>query len=73
MNFWWYIEWPKKVHKRTLIYIRCSKTGKLISINVLEYAAELVNYAASYHYYLNNPDPSDPYPVAQLNVDNTAA
>ena len=73
MSFWWYIEWPPEVHKRTLIYIRCSKTGKLISINVLEYAAELVNYAASYHYYITNPDPTDPYPVVQLNVDNTAA
>ena len=47
--------------------------GKLISINVLEYASELVNYATLYHYYLNNPDPSNPYPVVLMNVSNTAA
>ena len=73
MKFWLYIEWPKKNSNKTLIFIRWNKTGKLISINVLEYAAELINYVASYHYYLHIIDPKDPYPVVQLNVDHTAA
>ena len=30
-----YTEWPKEIHKHTLIYIRCNKDGQLISINVL--------------------------------------
>jgi len=72
MDFWWYIEWPKEIHRHTLIYVRSNKDGKLISINVLEYAAELISYAASYHYFLSHPDPTDPYPVVLLNVDNTA-
>ena len=63
MKFWWYIEWPQEVYNKILIFIRCNKAGKLISINVLKYAVELINYAASYYYYLRNPDPKDPYPV----------
>ncbi|KAL7525092.1 hypothetical protein ACHAXR_000858, partial [Thalassiosira sp. AJA248-18] len=73
MRFWWYYEWPPEIRKYTLIYVRCNKDGTLISINVLEYAALLINYAASYHYYLNHPDPSDPYPVLKLYADNTAS
>ena len=56
MKLWWYTEWPQKVYNKTL-------TGKLISINILYYEVELINYAASYYYYLRNPDPKDPYPV----------
>ena len=73
MRFWWYIEWPEEVRKHTLIYIRNNKDGKLISINVLEYAAILINYAAAYHYYHNNHDPSDPYPMVLFYADNTAS
>ena len=73
MNFKWYIEWTDGIQTHTLIYIRYSKDGQLVSINVIEYAAELIDYAASYHYFLNHPDPADPYHVLLLYVDNTAA
>ena len=73
MGFWWYIEWPPEVHKHTLIYRRNNKDGKLVSINVLEYAALLINYAATTLYYLSHPDPSDPSPLVLFNADNTAA
>ena len=66
MGFWWYLEWPPEVRKYTLIYVRNNKDGSLISINVLEYAALLINYAATYHYYSTHPDQSDPYPVVLL-------
>ncbi|KAL7530400.1 hypothetical protein ACHAXR_003476, partial [Thalassiosira sp. AJA248-18] len=42
-------------------------------INVLEYVALLINFAASYYYYLKHPDPTDPYPVLILYADNTAS
>ena len=71
IKFWWYIEWPEEVRKHTLVYIRNNKDGTLISINVLEYAAILINYAASYHYFRQNPDQSDPYPMVLLMADNT--
>lgn len=73
MGFWWYYKWPESVHKQTLIYIRNNKDGQLVSINVLEYAALLINYAAAFHYYKNNPDPSDPYPSVLFYADNSAS
>ena len=73
MGFWWYIEWPEEIRKHTLIYVRNNKDGTLISINVLEYAAILVNYAAAYHFYHINPDPSDPFPMVLFYADNTAS
>jgi hypothetical protein len=60
MGFWWYLEWPKEILECTLKFVKNNKDGNLISINVLEYAAGLINYAASYHYYLTHPDPNDP-------------
>ena len=40
---------------------------------MLEYAAILVNYAAAYHFYHINPDPSDPFPMVLFYADNTAS
>jgi len=73
MKFWWYIEWPDEIKDRTLIYVRNNKDGTLISINVLEYAAIIVNYAAAYHFFREHPDPSDPFPMVLLYADNTAS
>ena len=73
MGFWWYIDWPDKIRKYTLVYIRNNAEGKLISINVLEYAALFINYAAATLFYQLNPDPTDPYPLALFFADNTAA
>jgi hypothetical protein len=72
MKYWWYIEWPAEVRQYTLIYVRNNSEGTLVSINVLEYAALLINYAAAYHYHHNNPDPTDPYPIVQFFADNSA-
>ena len=73
MQFWWYIEWPQSIQKYTLRYLRNNKDGKLISINVLEYAALIINYSASYHYWHTHPDPADPYPLVLLYGDNAAS
>ena len=73
MDFWWYIEWPEEIRECTLKFIKSNKNGKLISINVLEYAGGLINFAAAYHYFLNHPDQDDPYPVVRLFLDNTAS
>ena len=73
MRFWWYIEWPEEVRKRTLRYVKNNKDNKLASINVLEYAALIINYVAATHFCLIDKDPSDPYPVVQLFADNTTA
>ena len=48
-----------------------NKKGNLISINLLEYAAGLINYPAAYHYFLTHLDPNNPYPVVKLYLDST--
>ena len=74
MKFWWYIEWPECIQKRTLRYIKNNKNNMLISINLLEYAALLIEYVAATHYYRNGgTDDSDPYPTVLLYADNTTA
>ena len=57
----------------TLVYVETNKDGTLVSINVLEYAALLVNYAAACCYYLRNPPRDDPFPVVRFYVDNTSS
>ena len=73
MKFLWYIEWPEEIRKHTLIYVSNNNNGTLTSINVLEYAVILVNYAAAYHFYHNNPDASDPFPMVLFHADNAAS
>ena len=73
MKFLWYIKWPEEIRKHTLIYVSNNNNGTLTSINVLEYAVILVNYAAAYHFYHNNPDASDPFPMVLFYADNAAS
>ena len=68
-----YLEWPKEILECNLKFIKKNKNGNLISINILKYAAGLINYAAAYHYFLIHPDPNDPYPVVKFFLDNTAS
>lgn len=51
LRFWWYWEWPEKVQKQTLkhwVKVPNSEDPQtLISINLLEYVAIIINYAAA--------------------------
>jgi len=72
MKFWWYIEWPDAIQKRTLRFIKNNKNNQLISINVLEYAALILNFVATTHYFrYSHHDASDPYPTSLLYADNS--
>ena len=73
MGFWWYIEWPPEVQSHTLRFVKNDKHNTLISINVLEYAAGIINYIASMHFYTTCPNKSDPTPIVLLYDDNTAS
>ena len=73
MGFWWYIEWPPEVQNHTLRFVKNDKHNTLISINVLEYAAGIINYIASMHFYATCPDKSDPTPTVLLYDDNAAS
>lgn len=45
-SFWWYLEWSVEIRRHTLRFHKNNKNGRLISINVLEYASVIINYAA---------------------------
>ena len=46
LKFWWQIDWPKQVTERTLKVLKNNRHGNLISINLLEFATIIINYAA---------------------------
>ena len=72
MKLWWYIEWPDAIRRRTLLYIRSKGINRLIRINALEYATIIISFVtATYFFTKINPDPTDPYPVALIEADNT--
>ena len=69
---WWYIQWPEEVRRRTIRFITTIRAsdGTLVSINVLEYAAMIITYLASYYVLVKvNPSAVDPYPVLKLWAD----
>ena len=73
MKFWWYIEWQQEIQKQTCCFVKNNKEGKLISINVLEYAALIINYVGDTDYYRQHTTSADPYPVIRLYANNTTA
>eukprot|EP00978_Attheya_sp_CCMP212_P034780 scaffold147657_cov25-Attheya_sp.AAC.1 len=76
LKFWWQIVWPQSIQDRniTTIKIRDPKTGETISINALEYATVIINYAAASQVVAENTDSTAPqYPVLLNWSDNTAA
>ena len=48
--FWWHVEWPSEIKCLTLKNItvtrRCNETNELVSIKLLEFVVEIINYAA---------------------------
>jgi hypothetical protein len=48
--FWWHTEWPAEIKSLTLKNItvtrKCNQSLQLISINLLEFVVEIINYAA---------------------------
>ena len=78
LKFWWYIHWPEEVHSKTLKFFTINKkdssTGELISINLLEFAVVIINYAtASYALSLRPSSATNPYPVLLNWADNMTA
>ena len=50
LKFWWHIKFPLEVVFRTLKYLPDNKSGKLISINVLEFVVVIIDYCAALTY-----------------------
>ncbi len=75
LRFWWYLSWPHPIRLRTLKHINNNADGQLIDINVLEYAAIIINYIACYHAIRTRPPDggSDPHPIVLLLTDNSSS
>ena len=76
MNFWWWIDWPESVQKRTLHHVKDGKSGQLIDIKTLEYATVLINFAASVYYWVikgNRETKQRSHPRVMIKADNTSA
>ena len=75
LRFWWYLAWPNSIRQRTLKYIKNNNSGDLIDINVLEYAAILITYLASYHSITQHPPDhgADPHLVVLIRSDNSSS
>ena len=73
LNFWWTLEWPQTVERRTLRHLR--KGDKhLISINLLEYAAIIISLAGAILAWEQLPEEIRPiHPISLLWTDNTSA
>ena len=78
LHIWWYIEWPHVIKSLTLKHLcitrKCPLTNKLISINPLEFVAEIITYAAVTVLFSLNPSScSHPYPILLIWTDNMSA
>ncbi|KAL3779516.1 hypothetical protein HJC23_011152 [Cyclotella cryptica] len=75
LQFWWFLEWPPSVRSRTLKYLKNNSTGNLIDINVLEYAAIIITFLASYYSIAHRPPDlgADPHPVVLIRTDNSSS
>ena len=74
LKFWWYIEWPQSIQRRTLLHIRNKANKQLISINVLEYAALLVTFILAHRIISEEGHfTKDPHPHFLVEGDNTAS
>jgi hypothetical protein len=69
LGFWWRIDFPEEIKRRTLLFKPDNKDGQLISINVLEFVTVIINYIASLHVITKTNFMDDPHPVL-LNVTN---
>ena len=66
LGFWWYISWHNEIQSRTLksftVQRKIKNTDEFISINLLEFAVVIINYAAaSLALSLSSSCPANPY------------
>jgi len=73
LRFWWHLEFPEAVVRRTLKHKSNNKDSKLISINVLEFVIVIINYCAALMVITTENVTDDPYPILLNVVDNTSA
>ena len=73
LKFWWHLEFPEAVVRRTLKHLPNNRDKKLISINVLEFVIVIINYCAALTVIMLENPTDDPFPILLNAVDNTSA
>ena len=74
LGFWWYIEWPDAIRRRTLRFVKNNKSGKLIDINQLEYATQIMTNVICYQRVLQlGLLELDPHPHVLYKGDNSCS
>lgn len=70
-KYWFHVEWPEDIFKRTKKFV--NKGKDLIDINVLEFAAMILNYAAALTALEHDGLGDDPHPTLLAFADNQSA
>jgi len=76
LSFWWFLEWPSFVKKRTIKYFikyYHGIQGATLSINLLEYVAIILSFAAAATRISQSTSPAIPNPLLSIMSDNTTA
>ena len=73
LKFWLHLEWPQQIQHHTKLFLHDNSTGRLISINVLEYATIIINYAASLTVLEQDGLGEESFPVLLNWAANTSA
>jgi hypothetical protein len=55
-KFWWYLKWPATMQAHTIQHIKTRHDPPLISINSLEYVAQLIMMLDCHLHHLNIHD-----------------
>jgi|SaaInl74LU_5_DNA_1037368.scaffolds.fasta_scaffold03592_2 hypothetical protein len=76
LKFWWHLELPEEIVKRTLLHLSDDSNNDLISINALEFITVIFNYCATLTVLYTSGSgilQYDPFPVILCKTDNTSA
>lgn len=71
LSFMWHVVFPEAICKRTIKYVKSG--SHQIGINVLEFAAIIINYAAALTAIATSFPGDDPYPILLNHADNKSA
>ena len=71
LAFMWHVLFPDEICKRTIKYVKSGP--RQIGINVLEFAAIIINYAAALTAIAISFPDDDPYPILLNHADNKSA
>ena len=77
LKFWWFFQWPPIVQKRNIKNFKQtykSPNGQILSINLFEYVAVIISYAAAIlSHRTKRANSTHPFPVIKIYSDNKSA